>query len=57
MMIISDEAEHGNSAQMHKILINWHTKTAQQMPQKYIFLLACLGKITTINYPPNIYAK
>lgn len=48
MMIISDEAEHGNSAQMHKILTDWHTKTAQQMPQKYIFLLACLG--TNNNY-------
>lgn len=48
MMIISDEAEHGNSAQKHKILTDWHTKTAQQMPQKYIFLLACLG--TNNNY-------
>lgn len=42
MMTISDEAEHGNSAQTHKILIDRHTKTTQQMPQQYVSLLACL---------------
>lgn len=31
-MIISDEAEHGNGAQMHEILTNRHTKTTQQTP-------------------------
>lgn len=42
MMIPSDEAEHRNSAQMHKILIDRYIKTTQQMPREYIFLLTCL---------------